>query len=137
MLSDTLIQFINIHNKLWHDIRDYNVKQNGFNQSLSPEDISMLEFLVKSKIFHLKAYEILLHVAPDNAIDLLKTRYLSLDLSNNAKDHVADLEIMLSDVKETLGKHKLEEILNCVEFLLINKKNQRVIDAIDFAQSND
>ncbi|EFI4022064.1 hypothetical protein GYM41_002364, partial [Escherichia coli] len=76
-------------------------------------------------------------VAPDNAIDLLKTRYLSLDLSNNAKDHVADLEIMLSDVKETLGKHKLEEILNCVEFLLINKKNQRVIDAIDFAQSND
>ncbi|CAQ88105.1 hypothetical protein EFER_0558 [Escherichia fergusonii ATCC 35469] len=38
-----------------------------------------------------------MHVAPDNAIDLLKTRYLSLDLSNNAKDHVADLEIMLSD----------------------------------------
>lgn len=97
MLSDSFTQFRNIHNKLWYDIRSYNVKQNGFNQGLSPEKISILEFLVKSKIFHLKAFEILLHVAPDNAIDLLKTRYLSLDLSNNAKDHVADLEIMLSD----------------------------------------
>ncbi|HFX4354936.1 hypothetical protein P9363_19425, partial [Escherichia coli] len=62
---------------------------------------------------------------------------LSLDLSNNAKDHVADLEVMLSDIKEILGKDKLEDILSWSGFLLANKKNQRVIDAIDFAQGND
>ncbi|HDW1174400.1 TPA: hypothetical protein RK171_005029, partial [Escherichia coli] len=54
-----------------------------------------------------------------------------------AKDHVADLEVMLSDIKEILGKDKLEDILSWSGFLLANKKNQRVIDAIDFAQGND
>ncbi|MFB1842758.1 hypothetical protein, partial [Salmonella enterica] len=68
---------------------------------------------------------------------LLKKRYLSLDLSNNAKDHVSDLEIMFSDIKEILGKDKLEEILNSTDFLPENKNNQRVIDAIDFAMDND
>ncbi len=137
MLGDTLKQFSDIYNQLWHDIRNYNGKQNDFNQFLSPEDISILEFLVTNKIFQLKAFEILLHVAPDNALNLLKRRYLSLDLSNNAKDHVADLEVMLSDIKEILGKDKLEDILSWSGFLLANKKNQRVIDAIDFAQGND
>ncbi|MCQ6627846.1 hypothetical protein NO374_00630 [Escherichia coli] len=96
--------------------------KNDFNQFLSPEDISILEFLVTNKIFQLKAFEILLHVAPDNALNLLKRRYLSLDLSNNAKDHVADLEVMLSDIKEILGKDKLEDILSWSGFLLANKK---------------
>ena len=137
MLGDTLKQFSDIYNQLWHDIRSYNGKQNDFNQFLSPEDISILEFLVTNKIFQLKAFEILLHLAPDNALNLLKRRYLSLDLSNNAKDHVADLEVMLSDIKEILGKDKLEDILSWSGFLLANKKNQRVIDAIDFAQGND
>ena len=137
MLGDTLKQFSDIYNQLRHDIRSYNGKQNDFNQFLSPEDISILEFLVTNKIFQLKAFEILLHVAPDNALNLLKRRYLSLDLSNNAKDHVADLEVMLSDIKEILGKDKLEDILSWSGFLLANKKNQRVIDAIDFAQGND
>ena len=112
MLSDTLKQFSDIYNQLWHDIRSYNGKKNDFNQFLSPEDISILEFLVTNKIFQLKAFEILLRVAPDNALNLLKRRYLSLDLSNNAKDHVADLEVMLSDIKEILGKDKLEDILS-------------------------
>ncbi|EAV4287137.1 TPA: hypothetical protein P2446_004049, partial [Salmonella enterica subsp. enterica serovar Typhimurium] len=80
---------------------------------------------------------ILLHVAPDNALNLLKKRYLSLDLSNNAKDHVSDLEIMFSDIKEILGEDKLKEILNCTDFSPENKNNQRVIDAIDFAMDND
>ncbi|WXP72984.1 hypothetical protein WHU42_19410 [Escherichia coli] len=137
MLGDTLKQFSDIYNQLWHDIRSYNGKQNDFNQFLSPEDISILEFLVTNKIFQLKAFEILLHVAPDNALNLLKRRYLSLDFSNNAKDHVANLEVMLSDIKEILGKDKLEDILSWSGFLLANKKNQRVIDAIDFAQGND
>ncbi|ECU4933357.1 hypothetical protein F2F82_21480, partial [Salmonella enterica] len=66
-----------------------------------------------------------------------KKRYLSLDLSNNAKDHVSDLEVMFSDIKEILGKDKLEEILNSTDFLPENKNNQRVIDAIDFAMDND
>nr|CAC9163787.1 Uncharacterised protein [Escherichia coli] len=72
MLGDTLKQFSDIYNQLWHDIRSYNGKQNDFNQFLSPEDISILEFLVTNKIFQLKAFEILLHVAPDNALNLLK-----------------------------------------------------------------
>lgn len=44
---------------------------------------------------------------------------------------------MFSDIKEILGKDKLEEILNSTDFLPENKNNQRVIDAIDFAMDND
>ena len=137
MLSDTLKEFSKLYKKLWCDIRNVDKKQDVINQCFSSEDIAILECLVNDKIFQLNAFEILLRVAPDNALNLLKRRYLSLDLSNNAKDHVADLEIMLSDIKEILGNDKLEEVLNCSEFLLDNKKNQRVIDAIDFARDND
>ncbi|EOY5689349.1 hypothetical protein ACSQ9Z_06535 [Salmonella enterica] len=137
MLSDTLKEFDKIYSQLWIDIRNAEKKQEFIKQCISPENISILEKLVKSKIFQLNAFEILLHVAPYNALNLLKKRYLSLDLSNNAKDHVSDLEIMFSDIKEILGKDKLEEILNSTDFLPENKNNQRVIDAIDFAMDND
>lgn len=137
MLSDTLKEFDKIYSQLWIDIRNAEKKQEFIKQCISPGNISILEKLVKSKIFQLNAFEILLHVAPYNALNLLKKRYLSLDLSNNAKDHVSDLEVMFSDIKEILGKDKLEEILNSTDFLPENKNNQRVIDAIDFAMDND
>ncbi|MEY1271596.1 hypothetical protein [Proteus mirabilis] len=136
MLSDTLKKFNKIYNELWSEIRNIDKKNDVSIQHLSDEDILILECLVNHKIFQLKAFEILLYIAPDNAVNLLKRRYLSLDLSNNSKDHVADLEIMLSDVKEILGNAKFEEILNCSDFLLVNKKNKRVIEAIDFARGN-
>ncbi|ENW9548684.1 hypothetical protein ACY4DU_004182 [Salmonella enterica] len=137
MLSDTLKDFDKIYSQLWVDIRSPEKKEEFIKQCISPEYISILEKLVKNKIFQLNAFEILLHVAPDNALNLLKKRYLSLDLSNNAKDHVSDLEIMFSDIKEILGEDKLKEILNCTDFSPENKNNQRVIDAIDFAMDND
>ncbi|MDH4548313.1 hypothetical protein E8E68_00045 [Pseudomonas sp. BN607] len=99
--------------------------------------MSVLERLIYAKIFHLKAFEILLKCAPSNALDILKMRYLSLDLANNSKDHVADLEVMLSDVNEILGRDALEELLSCSEFLLDNMKNQRVVDAIEFSRNAD
>ncbi|MCX2890616.1 MULTISPECIES: hypothetical protein [unclassified Pseudomonas] len=133
MLSDTLKQFDEVYDKLWREIRE----EDGSDSCFSPEDISVLERLIYAKIFHLKAFEILLKCAPSNALDILKMRYLSLDLANNSKDHVADLEVMLSDVNEILGRDALEELLSCSEFLLDNMKNQRVVDAIEFSRNAD
>lgn len=131
MLSDTLKQFDELYDKLWREIRE----EDGSRSYFSPEDISVLERLIYAKIFHLKAFEILLGYAPGRALDILKVRYLSLDLANSPQDHVADLEVMLSDVNEVLGRNALEELLGCSEFLLDNMKNQRVVDAIEFSRS--
>ena len=137
MLTNTLKEFIKAYDQLWHDIRDEHEKHCFIKKYDSSEYILILESLVNKKIFQLNAFEILLHIAPEKALDLLKRRYLSLDLLNNAKDHVADLDIMFSDIKDILGEDKLDEILNCPEFLPTNKKNPRVIDAINFSKDND
>ncbi|EAW1841002.1 hypothetical protein AC379_23860, partial [Salmonella enterica subsp. enterica] len=75
MLSDTLKDFDKIYSQLWVDIRSPEKKEEFIKQCISPEYISILEKLVKNKIFQLNAFEILLHVAPDNALNLLKKRY--------------------------------------------------------------
>jgi hypothetical protein len=92
-----------------------------------------LIFLFKAKIHHLNIFEILLKKFPDDAIRLLKTYYLGADLSLSAQDQVEDLGLLLDDVKEILGLNKLEELLDCPEFLEKNKKNERVKEAVDFA----
>ncbi|ATM79381.1 hypothetical protein CRN79_26100 [Serratia fonticola] len=79
----------------------------------------------------------MLHLEPNQALDTLKSWYLSLDLSHHIKDQESDLEIMLSDIKDILGEEKLREVLSCSEFLPENKKNQRVKDAIAFALDED
>lgn len=137
MLSDALKQFSKSYDQLWREIRIVDGSQGIENLYLSHEDISILERLVCAKVFHLKAFEILVRCAPTNALNLLAGRYLSVDLSNSSKDHVADLEIMLSDISEILGRDKLEEVLSSSKFLSDNKKNPRVMDAIEFARGGD
>lgn len=137
MLIDTLKEFDRIYNQLWLEIRDEDARAEFIKQDASPEYIFLLENLIKIRIFQLNAFEILLRVAPENALSILKTWYLSPDLSNHVKDQAADLEIMFSDIKEILGEDKLKEVLSCPEFLSKNRSNQRVIDAIDFAMDDD
>jgi hypothetical protein len=137
MLNDTLREFDKAYKQLWLDIRNVKKKEEFIAQRASYDYIVILEDLIKKRIFQLNAFEILLCIAPENALNILIDWYLSLDLSNHVKDQVSDLEIMLSDIKDILGEDKLKEILCCPDFLSKNKNNQRVIDAIEFAMNNE
>ncbi|WP_025920422.1 hypothetical protein [Pectobacterium parmentieri] len=137
MLIDSLREFERAYNNLWKDIRDQNEKDLFILNNITDEYISILENLIKIRVFQLNAFEIMLHVSPDRALGTLKDWYLSLDLSNHIKDPVSDLDIMLSDIKDVIGKNKLEELLNDPDFLSVNKKNPRVKEAFDFAMDND
>ena len=137
MLSDTLKEFDRIYDKLWHEIRDERNKKTFVEQNGSPENILLLEGLIKRRVFQLSAFEILLRLAPENALSILTRWYLSLDLSNHVKDQAADLEVMFSDIKEILGEEQLKEILKNPEILSENRSNQRVIDAIKFAMDDN
>ncbi len=99
--------------------------------------LNNLEDLLKLKVYHLKAFEILLNSAPERAISYLKNHYLSADLIDSCNDHVADLAFMLSDIKEILGENKLNEVINCPEFTECNKEFYRVKHAIEFAIGED
>ncbi|PIT22606.1 hypothetical protein BGI37_13935 [Snodgrassella alvi] len=79
----------------------------------------------------------MLKINKDKALTLIKDLYLSQDLANHAKDQVADLKSMFADIKNILGKEKLEKVLNSKEFLRKNKKNKRVQEAIKFALEQD
>ena len=137
MLSETLHEFDRIYNKLWAEIRDESERGHLISQGFDSEVSVILTDLIKRRIFQLNAFEIMLHLEPNQALDTLKSWYLSLDLSHHIKDQVSDLEIMLSDIKDILGEEKLREVLSCSEFLPENKKNQRVKDAIAFALDED
>lgn len=96
-----------------------------------------LEELIELRVCQLAVFPILLKTFPDSAISLLKRRYLSVDLDNSPRDQVADLDIMFSDIREILGDHRFNEILNCPEFTQRNKNFHRVKEAIEFALEED
>ncbi|CAI0708807.1 TPA: hypothetical protein ACSTJE_001146 [Serratia fonticola] len=137
MLSETLHEFERVYNKLWAEIRDESERDNLISQGFDSEISVILIDLIKRRIFQLNAFEIMLHLEPNQALDTLKSWYLSLDLSHHVKDQVSDLEVMLSDIKDILGEEKLREALSCSEFLPENRNNQRVKDAIAFALDED
>lgn len=137
MLIDTLQEFERVYKKLWIEIRDENEKNEFINQVDVSNGSSLLENLIKNRIFQLAAFELMLQINKDRALTLLKDWYLSMDLSNHIKDQVSDLEIMLSDIKDILGEEQLNNILNCDEFLPKNKKNKRVKEAIEFSLDNE
>lgn len=134
MLSDSLRRFDNAYEQLWRDLRDFGNDSDKGVKSLCSADIPALERLVESRNFQLKSFEILLRVAPDRAIALLKHRYLEIDLANSAQDVVADLDVMLSDVREILGDERFDAMLEFPGFLEENRVNPRVINAIAFAK---
>ncbi|MFV8844394.1 hypothetical protein [Serratia fonticola] len=137
MLSETLHEFERVYNKLWAEIRDESERDNLISQGFDSEISVILIDLIKRRIFQLNAFEIMLHLEPNQALDTLKSWYLSLDLSHHVKDQVSDLEVMLSDIKDILDEEKLREALSCSEFLPENRNNQRVKDAIAFALDED
>ncbi|WP_275355244.1 hypothetical protein [Xenorhabdus bovienii] len=128
-----LDSFIKNHGELKRSI-----SQLSDSESFELEEVFLnnLEELIKLKVYHLKAFEILLNSAPERAISYLKNYCLSADLIDSCNDHVADLAFMFSDIKEILGEDKLNEVLNCSEFTDCNKNFYRVKHAIEFAMGN-
>jgi len=129
MIVEDLKDFLNSFAKMKSTLKSFNYEQ----ESVSTEVVAMLKTLVVHRIEHMAAFELLLVFAPDEALSVMKERYISRDLSNHINDQVADLEIMFDDIYCILGKEKFEELLNCPEFLAENKNNVRVKEAIEFA----
>jgi len=128
-INEILKDFFCSLEKLKNALKNFDFEQTD----ISDEDISMLHALVKCRIEHLAAFELLLRFSPHTAISIIKEMYISRNLGNHINDQVADLEIMFDDICCILGDGSFEELLNCKEFLSENKKNIRVVEAINFA----
>jgi hypothetical protein len=128
MLKKALIDFFESYENLRSALRNFDPAKEGVEEN----EIRMLKDLVFLRVCTLRAFELLLRRAPGEAMEVMKNRYLSQDLSHHAHDPVADLEVMFDDVKEILGEAEFENLLNCPEFLDENKNNPRVRVAISF-----
>jgi hypothetical protein len=71
------------------------------------------------------------------AFQILQTWYFdySVDLNNNAKDHVRDLEVMLSDIIDLYGEEELNSFLNHPSIDRAKLSDKRVMEAIEIAKS--
>ena len=87
------------------------------------------------------AFELLLKINKEKALYILKSRYLSINLSRAIRDPVDDLDVMFSDIKEILGEKELDKLLKSKKFLRKNMKNRiikrQLREAIRFAKEVD
>ena len=87
------------------------------------------------------AFELLLKINKDEALDIIKSWYLSRNISRAITDPVEDLDIMFTDIKEILGEEELDKLLKNKKFLKKNMKNKiikrRLREAIRFAKEED
>ncbi|WP_239366516.1 hypothetical protein [Snodgrassella communis] len=137
MLIDTLLEHERAYNNLLKEISDEKARQDFIDHADVATAMPLLESLIKAKVMQLPAFELMLKINKDAAIEFLKVWYLSLDLSDHVKDPVSGLNIILCHVKDILGENELNKLLNCEEFLPKNKKNKRVKEAIRFALEDD
>ena len=87
------------------------------------------------------AFELLLKINKEEALDIIKFWYLSRNISRAITDPVEDLDIMFTDIKEILGEEELDKLLKNKKFLKKNMKNKiikrRLREAIRFAKEED
>lgn len=133
MLKDSLLAYEQAYNKIIKDLSDEDFKREFVDHADIPKATALLENLIKSRVAHLQAFELMLKINKDRALYILQHWYLLNDLTDHEKDQVADLDVILCDVKTILGAEELNTLLNCNEFLAKNKKNERVKQAIKFA----
>ncbi|WP_240651643.1 hypothetical protein [Serratia microhaemolytica] len=132
MLENALDDFFCSYASLREALRKFDEKE-----TLEGDSVKKLSNLVFLNICTLAAFRILLEVRPSEALNVIKERFLSVDLSAHIKNQVEYLDVMFSDIKEVLGEEKLIEVLNCPEFLEENKNNERVKEAIASALDHD
>ena len=87
------------------------------------------------------AFELLLKINKEEALYIVKSWYLSRNISRAITDPVEDLDIMFTDIKEILGEEELDKLLKNKKFLKKNMKNKiikrRLREAIRFAKEED
>lgn len=137
MLIDTLTEHARAYNNLKKEILDKNAKQYFVGHADISTATPLLISLINRRTMQLSAFELLLKINKEEALNLLKSSYLSPDLSNHFRDHVSGLDIMLCDVKDILGEDELNKLLICKKFLHKNRRNRRVKEAIRFAKEDD
>ncbi|PIT64574.1 hypothetical protein BHC47_09700 [Snodgrassella alvi] len=100
-----------------------------------------MEDLISSKTMLQPAFELLLKINKEEALYIIKSWYLSRNISRAITDPVEDLDIMFTDIKEILGEEELDKLLKNKKFLKKNMKNKiikrRLREAIRFAKEED
>ena len=141
MLTDTIQECITAYNNLIKVITNDQEKQYFVEHADVSKATSLLSHLILSRIIQLPAFELLLNINKEEALYILKSRYLSINLSRVIRDPVDDLDVMFSDIKEILGEKELDKLLKNKKFLRKNMKNRiikrQLREAIRFAKDVD
>ena len=84
---------------------------------------------------------LLLKINKEEALYIVKSWYLSWNISRAITDPVEDLDIMFTDIKEILVEKELDKLFKNKKFLKKNMKNRiikrRLREAIRFAKEED
>ncbi|WP_430876338.1 hypothetical protein [Gilliamella sp. G0441] len=98
------------YTKAQNEVKDYlrNIDIEHFDY-LKNKDILLK--LIHSKLFEAKIFEVMLHFDKDEAINFLKTVYLEGNPRNKVS-FSTNLDVMLDDYKEILGKDEYNKLID-------------------------
>jgi hypothetical protein len=102
--------------------------------------IHLLKELFIRKVHHFLVFDLLLRSGKqETALEWLKDYYLveGINLKQNNKDHVEDLEIFFCSIVDDLGELTLVDFLNSKEIDVRNLTDPRVLAGIEFALDLD
>jgi hypothetical protein len=94
----------------------------------SPEDVNLLKSLILRRIYPVNAFEVLVSLSPESAIEMLLARYLgkSVDPDKKFGGFEFELESMLDDLCRIAGKEQIANMLNNEQFSIASLDDSRV-----------
>ncbi|WP_100116204.1 hypothetical protein [Snodgrassella alvi] len=141
MIIDAIQEYITAYHNLSKAITNDQEKQYFVKHADVSKATDLLEDLISSKTMLQPAFELLLKINKEEALYIIKSWYLSRNISRAITDPVEDLDIMFTDIKEILGEEELDKLLKNKKFLKKNMKNKiikrRLREAIRFAKEED
>ncbi|NUF77510.1 hypothetical protein GY065_00895 [Snodgrassella sp. ESL0323] len=117
MIIDAIQEYITAYHNLSKAITNDQEKQYFVEHADVSKATNLLENLISSKTMLQPAFELLLKINKEEALDIIKSWYLSRNISRAITDPVEDLDIMFTDIKEILGEEELDKLLKNKKFL--------------------
>ena len=132
MIIDAIQEYITAYHNLSKAITNDQEKQYFVEHADVSKATDLLENLISSKTMLQSAFELLLKINKEEALDIVKSWYLSRNISRAITD---------PDIKEILGEEELDKLLKNKKCLKKNMKNKiikrRLREAIRFAKEED
>ena len=117
MIIDAIQEYITAYHNLSKAITNDQEKQYFVKHADVSKATDLLEDLISSKTMLQPAFELLLKINKEEALYIIKSWYLSRNISRAITDPVEDLDIMFTDIKEILGEEELDKLLKNKKFL--------------------